>query len=157
MVMHAQAVKSLSTEDYQVIEEEHSRLHEVLDFLQGACCNLENQLGCQTCSREKLAACQGQLTSFSYNLTNLSDSHFKHEESIMLSRPHVTKDYEYFRNHRHAHITIMNALEDTIEQCTLVNESGETAEGYRYLYKKASELFAEHDRTFDDPFIQSTI
>ena len=74
--MHAQAVKNLSAEDYRLIEEEHFRLHEVLDFLRVACCNLENQLGCQTCTREKLSSCQGQLTSFSYNLTNLYDNHF---------------------------------------------------------------------------------
>lgn len=157
MVMHIQAVKTLPAEDYRLIEDEHVRLNEILDFLHEACCNLENQLGCQTCSREKFASCQGQLTSFSYNLANLSDSHFKHEESIMLKRPHVTQEYEYFRNHHQAHMTIMSELEYLVEQCILVNETGKTAEGYRHLYKRASELFAEHDRSFDDPFILSTV
>ncbi|MBI1175740.1 MAG: hypothetical protein GC139_10830 [Sideroxydans sp.] len=156
MIMHSQAVKKLSPEDYRLIEDEHLRLHELLNNLRSTCCNLDSELGCQTCTREKMASCFGQLTSFFYNLINHSDNHFKHEEAIMLKRPEVTAEYEYFRDHRQAHHAIMKTLESIVSECMALNRQGNTAEGYRQLYNKVLELFREHDRAFDDPFIQST-
>ena len=111
MIMHAHSVKSLPQEDYVQIEKEHTRLREVLSELKGTCCNIQNQLGCEGCSQEKHAACIGQLNSFFYNLVNLAFNHFSHEELIMLKRPHVTTEYEYFRNHKQAHQTILLDLD----------------------------------------------
>lgn len=156
MMMHASSVNSLPQEDYQQIEDEHVRLMEVLDELEGTCCNMQNQFGCDQCSREKLAACKGQLTSFFYNLVNLAFNHFSHEESIMLKRPHVTPEYEYFRKHKQAHQGILLELDRAVNTCRSYKQSGQTAEAYRQLHANVSSLFSEHDQSFDDPFIQST-
>jgi hemerythrin len=156
MIMHANSVNNLPHEDYQQIEEEHVRLMEVLNELAGTCCNMQNQLGCNQCSREKLAACKGQLTSFFYNLVNLAFNHFSHEESIMLKRPHVTPEYEYFRIHKQAHHAILLELDRAVNACRAYKQSGQTAEAYRQLHATVSTLFSEHDMSFDDPFIQST-
>lgn len=156
MIMHANSVKGLPQEDYNQIEEEHVRLSEVLDELKGTCCNIQNQLGCDQCSREKLATCKGQLTSFFYNLVNLAFNHFSHEELIMLKRPHVTTEYEYFRKHKQAHQSILLKLDQAVDTSRSCKQKGQTAEAYRQLHSRISTLFVEHDQSFDDPFIQST-
>lgn len=68
----------------------------------------------------------------------------------------VTKEYENFRNHQQAHNNILNELNAKVSQCALLDSHGETAEAYRQLYKRMSELFEEHARLLDDPFIKST-
>jgi len=74
----------------------------------------------------------------------------------MLSRPQVTVEYKYFRTHRQAHDNIMQELKSIAGECNSLDKLERTAEGYRHFYKKISDLFEEHDRCFDDPFIQST-
>lgn len=156
MIIHVQAARNLAPEDYVLIDEEHLRLHEFLNDLHNTCCNLENQLGCETCSGEKLASCRGQLTSFFYNFVNLSENHFRHEESVMLSRPRVTEENEYFRKHSQAHAQLMDELYAIVRKCSSLDAEGETAEGYRQLLQSMSKLLEEHDRLFDDPFLHST-
>jgi len=153
---HIQAIKSLAPEDYQLIEGEHLRLHGLLNNLHNTCCNLDNQLSCQSCGREKMASCQGQLTCFIYNLTYLTDSHFHNEEFIMRHWPYVTEEYENFLKHQNAHADIMDELQKIVSECASLNKSVDVSEGYRQLYKRMSELLKDHDRLFDDPFIQST-
>jgi hypothetical protein len=157
MKLHGSTVEHLTPEDYQQIEEEHSKLHEVLTNLRSICCNLDNQLSCQVCSREKLASCQGQINSIFYNLTNLSENHFRHEEVIILKGVHATRKYEHFLDHRKAHLTIMNdLLEEMDRKSDLAERPAETAARFRHLHKKISHLFEEHARLFDDPFIQAS-
>jgi len=156
MIMHANSVKRLPQEDYDQIEEEHVRLMEVLGELKATCCNIQNQMGCEGCSREKHGACRGQLTSFFYNLVNLAFNHFSHEELIMLKRPHVTTEYEYFRNHKQAHQDILLDLDRIVNTCRSFKEQGQIAEAYRQFHGRVSSLLTEHDQSFDDPFIQST-
>lgn len=74
----------------------------------------------------------------------------------MQNWPHIAEEYEQFRRHQQAHAGIMLALHQTVSECSLLDGQGETAEGYRRLYKRMSELLEEHGRLFDDPFIQST-
>ena len=157
MVIHVQAIKNLTPADYLLIEKEHERLKRLLQDLHDTSCNLDNLLSCQSCSKEQLASCRGHLPSFFHDLINLAGKHFYHEESIMLSRPGVTEEYEYFRNHRQAHTNIMRELNSIISECSSLDKMGKTDESYRQLFKKVSDLFEEHDRSFDDPFIQSTL
>jgi hemerythrin len=157
VVVHGQAIKSLSPDDYLLIEKEHSRLERYLKDLRDTCCNMENQLNCQSCSSEKSASCRGQLPSYFYDLNDLVGKHFYNEESIMLSRPNITEDYGYFRNHRQAHLSVMRELQEIVGKCALLARQGHTADAYRQLYRDISNVLDEHDRSFDDPFIQSTI
>lgn len=148
--------KSLSPDDYKLIENEHKLLDRFLADLRDTCCNLDNQLDCSICSKERLASCRGRFSSFLYRLLETTSTHYYHEESIMLSRLHVTEKYEYFRAHRQAHIDIIEELRVIADECGSLNQQGRTADGYRQLYNKISNLFAEHDSSFDTPFIQST-
>jgi hemerythrin len=156
MVIHDQAIKQLSAADYHLIEKEHAQLERFLSDLDATCCNLNNSLDCQHCGTGKLASCRGRLPSFMHHVVELADKHFYHEESIMLSRPNVTEDYSYFRIHQQAHEDIMKKLIALRGECALLDSRGNTAEGYRQFYKNLSHLLEEHDRNFDDPFIQST-
>jgi hemerythrin len=156
MVVHVRALKDITPEDYVLIEEAHLRLHSCMDNLRSTCCNLDNQRNCQSCTREKVATCQGRLVSFFHNMVEISTSHFDHEEAIMLGRPHVTKEYEDFRLHQQAHKDILRELNTIVSECASLNLRGETAEGYRQLYWRMSDLFERHDRLFDDPFYKST-
>lgn len=155
MSSHVQNIKGISADDYKLIREEHERLDRFLQDLRDTCCNLDNQLDCNSCSREKFASCHGRMYSFLYDLLDITDKHFYNEESIMLSRPHISEEYEYFRLHRQAHFNIMRSLKSIVDDCASLDERGITAEGYRQLYEKISTLFEEHGRLFDDPFIQS--
>lgn len=156
MPIHQNSIKTLSAEDYRQIEWEHARLERYLADLHETCHNLNSQLGCDTCGSEKLASCHGRMHSFLHDLLDITGKHFVNEEKIMLSRPHVTEDYAYYREHHQAHLQIMKALKSITEQCGMLDRQGATAEAYRELFGQISALFEEHSRAFDDPFIQST-
>ncbi len=158
MLLHDQAVKNLGAEDYLVIANEHALLEKFLDDLREACacCKLGEQASCTTCDPEKRASCQGRLPSFLYYVIDLAAKHFDHEEKIMLSRPHVTKDYEYFRLHHQAHVEIMQKLNALVDQCFSLDKNTDTGSVYRQFHQTLSELFTQHDQAFDDPCIDST-
>ncbi len=156
MVIHRQAVKNLTPADYLLIEKEHTQLEKFLHDIRDTCCNLDNALTCQSCSAGKLASCRGLLPSYLHDVIDLAEKHFDHEEAIMLSRPHVTEDYGYFRTHHQAHEDILKKLIALRGESLSLDGQGRTDEGYRQFYKKLSDILEEHDRSFDDPFIQST-
>jgi len=158
MLVHNQAIKELSPADYLVNENKHKSLEKYLRDLLDACgCSkLDKTPNCQTCDHEKQASCQGRLHSFLFHITDLAAKHFDHEEIIMLSRPHVTEKYEYFRNHHQTHADILQKLHALDDECLSLRNKGNPPEIYRQFNEKISDLFVEHDRNFDDPFLQST-
>lgn len=156
MTILVPSIKSLPPDDYVLIEAEHERLERFLSDIKDTCCHLDNQLSCNSCSSLKFASCSGRLPSFLYDLIDITDKHFCHEESIMLSRPHLTEEYEYFRVHRQAHVNIMLALKKITVECASLLQGRVIADGYRQLHQRVSNLFEDHERLFDDPFIRST-
>jgi hemerythrin len=158
MSVHVEAIKALPADDYEIIEKEHQLLQKFLSDLRDACaCSKQDELpDCNRCDHEKQTSCQGRLPSFLYYVIDLAADHFDHEEAIMLSRPHVTVDYEYFRAHKLAHAEIMQKLNDLVSECFASDSENNTAEIYIRFYEKLSNIFEEHDRSFDDPFILST-
>jgi len=158
MVIHNQAIKELAPADYLVIEQEHMLLEKYLSDLRDACgcSNLDKVPDCQACDHEKQASCHGRLHSFLFHISDLAAKHFDYEETIMLSRPHVTKEYEYFQNHHQAHADILQKLHALSEECLSLRNQSNPAEIYSQFYKTLTNLFEEHDRKFDDPFIEST-
>ena len=154
MVLHVEALQNLRPEDFMIINEEHVRLNDSLSLLCTTCHNMDNQLDCQSCDREKLATCQGRLVSFFYNVINFSATHFKHEEFIMLRQSGVTKDDEDYRRHQQAHIHILNALNEIINECDVLDARGKTAEAYRNLCNRMSEQFRAHDLIFDAIYLK---
>ena len=149
-------VKKIAPAEYKLIEDEHLRLHNSLTNIRSTCRNLDHHGSCQSCSREQIATCQGRLISFFYNIINIATNHFNHEESIMQRLSLVTQEYGDFRSHQQAHNNILNELNAKVSQCALLDANGETSEAYRQLYKRTSELFEEHARLLDDPFLRST-
>ena len=158
MLVHNQAIKELSPADYLSIEKEHAQLEKFLEDLRDACaCSNLNQItDCQTCDHEKMTSCQGRIASFLFCVINLTGKHFEHEEAIMLSRPNVTVEYEYFRLHREAHFNLMQKLHALTDECFLLRNKSNPAEIYRQFYETLSDLFEVHNRSFDNPFLQST-
>jgi hemerythrin len=158
MLLHDQAVKNLDPKDYLLIEKEHAQLEQFLADLATACAcaQIDKPSLHSNCSPENQASCQGRLPSYLYYVCDLAAKHFDHEEDIMLSRPHVTEDYAYFRLHRLAHIDILQNINDLVDQCVALGKLDHTAEIYRKFHHELSEIFAAHDRAFDDPFIAST-
>ena len=158
MLTHKKAIKALTPEDYLIIEKEHLLFDKFLTDLRNTCaCSNLNQLpDCRNCDHEKMTSCQGRLSSYLFYISDIAAKHFDNEEKIMLSRPHVTVDYEYFRAHHEAHEEIMGKLAALTEEYLALNSKSNTAEIYQRFYKELSNIFKEHDRNFDDPFIQST-
>jgi hemerythrin len=158
MAVHIQAIKALAPADYLLIEREHALLENFLHDLRSACAcsNLDNTPDCKRCDHEMQASCKGRLPSFLYYLIELAANHFEHEEAIMLSRPHVTESYEYFRIHQQAHVEIMRKLNALVDECFTLDNDHNPAEVYIRFYEQLSAIFEEHDQAFDDPFILST-
>jgi hemerythrin len=158
MLVHNEAINGLSPADYLIIEKEHKLMEKYLSNLLDACTcsNLENHPDCQACDREQRSSCLGRLPSFLFHIIELAGRHFDDEESIMLKRPHVTEDYEYFRTHRLAHADILRKLQALTDECLSLRSEGNAAEIYRRFYNEISAMFEEHDILFDDPFIKST-
>jgi len=159
MLVHRQAIIGLAPADYLVIETEHKLLDKYLSDLRDACAcsNIGKLLDCQGCTREQQTSCQGRLPSFLLHIIDLAGEHFAHEETIMLSRPHVTSDSEYFCIHQQAHVDLLQKLYALSDECLSLRNEGNTAEIFRQFHKTLTDLFEEHDRNFDDPFIESTI
>jgi hemerythrin len=158
MVIHYQAIKELTPADYLAIEKEHAQLEKFLEDLRDACaCSNLNQLpDCQSCNHEIMTSCQGRIASFLFCVINITGKHFQHEEAIMLSRPHVTVEYEYYRLHRESHYDLMQKLHALTDECFSLRNKSKPPEIYHKFYESLSDLFKEHNRSFDDPFLQST-
>jgi hemerythrin len=158
MLIHNQAVKELAPADYLVIEKEHKLLEKYLSNLLHACTcsNLDESPDCQPCDQEKQASCQGRLPSFLFHIIELASRHFDDEETIMLSRPHITEQYEYFHAHQQAHTNIMQKLHVLVDECLSLDHQNNIAVIYIQFHKTLSNLFEEHDHLFDNPFIKST-
>lgn len=157
MLTHTQATDKPTAEDYLAIEKEHERLSKFLDdFLNVCTCrSLEKSIDCTQCENEQEASCQGRLSSFLFNAIEITSAHFDHEEKILLSKPHVTKDFTHFRLHRQAHEEFLQKLHALVEEHFSQKNLESTADVYRQLHKKLSDMFLEHDQLFDSPFLQS--
>lgn len=145
------AIKMPDPVDYILIE--HELLERYLNDLHHAC--VYDNLDSQRDDNEKKASRQGRLPSFLSRIVDLAAKHFDHEEAIMLSRPHVTEDSEYFRIHRQAHVDLTQRMQAMVNKCLSLDKQSNTAETYRQFYVELTGLFEEHARLFDDPFIQS--
>lgn len=149
-------VKQLAPAEYKLIEDEHLRLHISLTNIRSTCRNLNNHDSCHSCSRERIATCQGRLVSSFYNIINIATNYFNHEEFIMHRLSLVTDEHDDFHIHQQAHNSILRELNAKVSQCASLDALGDTAEAYRQLHKRMSELFEEHARLLDGPFIKST-
>jgi hypothetical protein len=74
----------------------------------------------------------------------------------MLSRPNITEENKYFRIHQQAHNNILQKLDVLVDECFLLDAQVNIAETYHQFHRKLLDVFEDHDRSFDDPFIQST-
>jgi hypothetical protein len=157
MLVHSKAINKLAPSDYAMIEKEHQQLEKYLADLRDACaCSLLPDSDGPACSKEQQTSCQGRMPSFLFHIIDLAGRHFDHEESIMLSRPNISENNDYFRVHRQAHLDIMKTLQGLADNYFDVTEKSGAAEVYRLFYEKIAGIFDEHDRQFDDPFIEST-
>lgn len=160
MLFHHQSIKELPSAESLIIEDVHNLLEKYLSNLSNACAcsNLGKLPDSQALDHEKHTSCQGRLPSYLFYVIELAAEHFDLEETIMLNRPHVTEDNEYFRMHHQAHIDIMEKLNALVDEYLALSNQSIAAEIYIQFYKKLSDLFTEHNRSFKDPFfIQSRI
>lgn len=158
MSVHVQAIKALAPKDYQLIQREHELLEKYVHDLKHACVcsSLQTPPDCSGCDHEMQASCQGRLPGFLHYVMDLAARHFEHEEAIMLNRPGVSGESEYFLAHQRAHAEILEQLNALVDECFTLGKESNTAEVYVRFYRQLSTIFEEHDRTFDDPFIRST-
>ena len=117
MIINVLDAKKLAPAEYKLIEDEHLRLHNSLVNIRLTCRNLDSQRGCQNCTREQVATCQGRLVSSFYNIINIAANHFNHEEAIMLRLSLVTNEHDDFRSHQQAHNNILSELNAKISEC----------------------------------------
>jgi len=155
MLIHDKAVKKLAPADYVIIEKEHKELKKFLDDLQDTCQHLDSIVK-QDAHNDTTVTYKGRLPSFLHYVSELAAKHFSHEEAIMLSRPNITEENKYFRIHQQAHNNILQKLDVLVDECFLLDAQVNIAETYHQFHRKLLDVFEDHDRSFDDPFIQST-
>ena len=141
-----ESLRNLSSDDCELIGKRHQQLESFVTDLRDTCSNLGNEFDCTACSTAKLASCRGRFPSFLYRLLETTGTHYHDEESIMLSRSHVTEKYEYFcTHHQSSSYDIIEELRLIVVECASVNQQGLPVDGYRQLYKKVSTLFKEEN------------
>jgi hemerythrin len=154
MLLHNVAINKLTTVDYLVIKKEHMELEKYLIDLHDACAC--SDLNYRTCAQANQASCLGRLPSFLFHIIELAEKHFDHEDKIMLSRPQITNECEYFSYHHQAHVNLMLRLQALSYEYLSMKNENYIAKIYRHFYEKITDMFEEHDRLFDNPFIEST-
>ncbi|HAE99973.1 MAG TPA: hypothetical protein DCO68_09150 [Methylophilaceae bacterium] len=147
----------MSTEDLELMQTEHERLHRYITNLEETCIHLQDNLNCSSCDKEKRASCHGRVPSFLYVLHELTEKHFYHEEFIMAKRLQPDQSNSYFEKHKHAHKLVLDAFHQAIIEADANYELGKIAEAYKSLYAKVMHELKTHAYEFDDPFIKSMI
>jgi hemerythrin len=145
-----QGIGTFDLEERQQMEFEHNQLARFLHDLRDTCSNLDGEIDCNSCQSESLGSCRGRLPSFIYDLMDICEKHFDHEESLLSTKFHQAESDEYFLAHKQAHEDILRVLKSKLIECKELNQYGQTAQGYRLLYHTVSNLFSEHARLFDD-------
>jgi hemerythrin len=148
-----QWMEAFALKDRHQMEMEHKQLDRFLEDLRDTCRNLDSDGVCSSCPNELLACCRGRLPSFVYDLLEICEKHFEHEESLLSTKSHLAESYEYVLTHQQAHAEILQALKSMQIECQKLNQHGLTAQGYRLLFHTVSSLFDEHARLFDDHYI----
>jgi hemerythrin len=154
MFAHGESIYNSNSDNYWQLLKEHQRLTTFLNDLQNNCINLHNQLHCDTCNREMLASCRGHLPSYFHDLIDLCSIHFYREEVLIEEELKGLPAHNKLRNHHLAHALILKKIGSVIAQCALINETEQTDEAYRLLYKNLARIFEEHDAEFDNELTQ---
>lgn len=136
-------------EDYQRIKDEHDLLQKILNDLEAACHNLQNEEGCEACEPGQQAACQGRINSYLYHLHHICASHFAHEEFIMQNHDKMTLENDHIRAHEQDHRALLSALDALTTECLSMSEQRRYAESYRRLFTQAMALLQKHDQSKD--------
>jgi hemerythrin len=134
----------LPTDHRLLIDEEHTRMERYLRDLYDTCSELEADGG-----RDKLASCQGRLTSFLYDFLDIISEHFENEEKLMQACLAAEEDVDYFRRHRAAHEKLAREVKVLMRDVTEMNKQGSTALAIRHLYQQIAVMFGEHAREYD--------
>lgn len=147
-------VRELSVAEHRLIVDEHARLDKFLRGLRETCCEFDSLKECQGCDRGKIASCQGRLISFEHVFLDLVIEHFKNEEKIMSEIFRTQDTNERFRLHQQEHDKLLREMESLMRRLSTESERGHTAVAIREFYHRVTELFGEHVRTFDDPYMR---
>jgi hemerythrin len=145
--------RELSEAERFLIEDEHARLERFLQDLRETCSEFVNQEECHGCAREKIASCQGRLTSFFYDFLDLVSVHFENEEKVISEILQTQEASDYFRHHQKEHANLMREMESLMHESSAISRQGRTAAAIRNLYQRVAERFIEHARGFDDIFL----
>jgi hemerythrin len=147
------SIETSLLDDIELIELEHESLRELLDEIEDTCCNIENNLGCETCDNAQCAACEGRFNSYLYGLLHISALHFAHEESKLLSQLDNSPDSGQVKAHKKEHLKIIEKLEKLADECEVLSRKMQSAEAYRILHANVVKLFEEHERLMDGPLL----
>lgn len=143
----------LSTADRLLLDEEHARLEQFWHDLRETCTEFESGVDCRGCSQDLLATCQGRLVSFIYDFLDLTAEHFEHEEAILRRLLPSPDDDVHVHAHQMEHVRLLRVVHDLAREAARLNTQGLSAEAIRLLYRKICELFGEHARNYDTPFL----
>jgi hemerythrin len=140
----------LSEADRLVLEKEHARLESFLCDLHAVCSHPHTSDSCHhACGNEKMAACQGRLTSFLYDFLDLVAEHFENEEEIMRSSMTAASHLAQIDSHRQEHARLMHEVGTMVQEASDLNKRGDAAAAIKRISSKIIQLFGEHARVFD--------
>lgn len=146
--------RPLSASERQMIEGEHARLEKFLGDLRTTCCNFDLVADCQSCAREKIASCHGQLVSFTHDFLELVIEHCENEEDIMSEVFIAHQSHTSFLHHRQEHVKLVRSMESLMLALPGKSRQGHTAAALREFHARATEAFSKHSREFDATLLQ---
>jgi hypothetical protein len=155
MMTDQPTITKINYDDYALLEAEHERLNQYFLDLEDTCAHLNDLRDCGFCDPEITSACAGRMPSFLHDLLDMTEKHFFHEETIMIKMLNHDNNNEHLKAHRRAHMQILQATHLAIGEANTLNRQGETAQAYRLLFTKMTQLLNEHTSIFDMPFVDA--
>ena len=136
--------------DRRMIDEDHERLERFIRDLHDTCAELESADDCGDCDRERVASCQGRLTSFLYDFLDIMDNHFETEEKLMEACLTTPEQREYVHGHKAAHEKLRREVKVLLRELAEMNKQGSTMMAIRQFYRQVAVMFGNHAHEFDD-------
>lgn len=131
-----------------MVHRDHAKLQQYLRDVEDTCTQLNSLQGCRHCSTNRQAVCQGRISSFLFDLIDITNRHFLHEELLMAEAADKIDDTTRQAHHL-AHANITHAINELYAQSAKSAEQGRYHETYQRLYMTLTELFSEHEQMFD--------
>jgi hemerythrin len=149
MFPHGEFIYKHESNNFQQLDEEHSRIQALLEDLASTCIHLHSQESCSACSHERHGLCHGRLPSFFHDLIDLCAIHFYREECLIEQELIGSAAHARLKEHHKAHSAVLREISQLIMTTNSALKTQSTDQAYRSFYLAVSQIMFDHDKQFD--------